>query len=700
MAASKEMKDLEEYLTTAVSPQTATQRLRHGYESTRFVRVGSTARPASRVPLDLRPPPLDTSRFSRLSMRAVLNEGPPSPPFPPNFAPQNNDDNDTGKNQSESAKKQEAKSKKPFVKRVFSRKPEGREESPDVAKAELTRKGYSKSMSDDEYPLVSPQNQSKGDWDFICRGISDPSDAGLTTPEPLSSPERAQHIKVGKRGRKVSKGQKTPVSSPQSPSPFFRTRQARKPTLITPGQPTNTGPPLTDHSIQESNPFDLSFKKQWIPPPSTGVSPDFFTPRYSSSHPTPRNVSLAAGKAAKILGPEAPYTPPFGHERIERAEQKQRAERITREHLSLKNLPCISKEDISRLPKMLEPNLPEMNSSPYTSPYSAPPTVTTFGSSDESKYKRMFSPRGPPKPKRDRSGTVPPFDVTYPHNDSSQSRTHVDTHHHEEAGVRFPGDNTINTSVTQDSHANPFNVENPDSIGLAISKSISNINLRTEREDSYESAKSPAMYTPPTPHSGARTPKTPRDFDDFYSRPGPLATSPTGYGSDDLAASPAEMRHGIPAMPRRMPPPPPAMSPAETSVEPGPVFSSAARNIMRYFSSHWTEQGMRDLCAWIGDETRLDAVDFVRRCTSTTIRAHNGLGAPHPHHSREFTSRNLWCAQHQGRCALCDVPCCVYKEALQALAEAPTEQCRGLARQASKLIVRASGFEEEEETFL
>ncbi|KAL8955074.1 MAG: hypothetical protein Q9183_006804 [Haloplaca sp. 2 TL-2023] len=157
-------------------------------------------------------------------------------------------------------------------------------------------------------------------------------------------------------------------------------------------------------------------------------------------------------------------------------------------------------------------------------------------------------------------------------------------------------------------------------------------------------------------------------------------------------------------MPRRMPPPPPPMLSAESSTEaaapaPEPVFSPAARNIMRYFSEHWDEQGMRDLCSWIDDESRVDAADFVRRCTETDVRAYNG-GDEHPNHGREFDSRNLWCAQHQGRCALCDAVCCVYKEAMQAYHEAPTEQCRVLAKQAGALIQRASDFEEEESTFL
>ena len=77
---------------------------------------------------------------------------------------------------------------------------------------------------------------------------------------------------------------------------------------------------------------------------------------------------------------------------------------------------------------------------------------------------------------------------------------------------------------------------------------------------------------------------------------------------------------------------------------------------------------------------------------------YNG-GDEHPNHGRELYARNLWCAQYQGRCALCDANCCIYKEAQQAYHKAPTEQCSGLAKHAGALIQRASSFEEES-TFL
>ncbi|KAL8968154.1 MAG: hypothetical protein Q9183_002594 [Haloplaca sp. 2 TL-2023] len=341
MASSKEMEDLEEYLTTAVSPQSATQRLRQGYETTRFVQVRTRAGRSSHVPFDLRPAPLETSG---VSLQAVLDEGPPAPPLPPNFAAAKKDDeqDENAKNASESTKKQEGKPKKPFMKRVFSRKPEARENSLGAANAGFARKGYSTSLSDDETPLATPRN-TDDDWDFKCIGESNPFDGGRISPAILSSPDEIQHSKVRQTSRNVSGGQQTPLSSPQSP--FFRNRQARKPTPVTPGEPMNTGYSSTNHPSREKNPFDTSFKKQWVYP-SGPVSPDFYTPRFSSSSPSPRNVSLATGKAAQLLGPEAPYRAPFGHERV------------TREHLSLRNLPSISREDLSRLPKMLEPNRP------------------------------------------------------------------------------------------------------------------------------------------------------------------------------------------------------------------------------------------------------------------------------------------------------------------------------------------------------
>ena len=544
------------------------------------------------MPFDLRPAPLETSG---VSLQAVLDEGPPAPPFPPNFAAAKKDgeQDDIGKTGSESAKKQEAKSKKPFMKRVFSRKPEAREDSPDAANAEFARKGYSTSLSDDENPLATPQNTD--DWDFKCIGESNPFGGGRATPAPLPSPDEIQYSKVRQGSRNVSEGRQTPLSSPQSP--FFRNHQARKPTPMTPGQPMNTRYPSTDHSSQENNPFDTSFRNPWVYP-SGPISPDFYTPRFSSSSPSPLNVSLSTGKAAQLLGPEAPYTPPFGHERV------------TKEHLSLKNLPGISKEDLSRLPKMLEPNKPESS----LTPYSAPPTTTTFGSSDSPKSFRTFGHPAPPKPKRDRYGKLSRFDVSYPHNDTLQSRSYVNVHGHGAAATRFASNNTINASVTPGNRANSSDMEN--SVGNAA-PSKPGVIVRAKREDSYESAKSTVIYTPPTPRSGARTPKTPREFDDFYSRPGPNATFSTAYRHNDFETSPTTMRFNTsdPAMPRRMPPPPPPILPVETStgtaaLTPEPVFSPAARNILRYFSEHWNEQGMRDLCSWIDDESRLDAVSF------------------------------------------------------------------------------------------
>ncbi|KAL8968153.1 MAG: hypothetical protein Q9183_002593, partial [Haloplaca sp. 2 TL-2023] len=80
---------------------------------------------------------------------------------------------------------------------------------------------------------------------------------------------------------------------------------------------------------------------------------------------------------------------------------------------------------------------------------------------------------------------------------------------------------------------------------------------------------SPVIYTPPTPHSGARTPKTPRELDEFYARPGPNATSPTAHRGKHIDTSPTTGRFyaSDPAMPRRMPPPPPPMLSAESSTE-------------------------------------------------------------------------------------------------------------------------------------
>ncbi|KAL8955660.1 MAG: hypothetical protein Q9183_006568 [Haloplaca sp. 2 TL-2023] len=54
-------------------------------------------------------------------------------------------------------------------------------------------------------------------------------------------------------------------------------------------------------------------------------------------------------------------------------------------------------------------------------------------------------------------------------------------------------------------------------------------------EDSYEYAR--ALFShlyAATPRGGARTPKTPRELDDYYARPGPNATSPTDHRGKDI----------------------------------------------------------------------------------------------------------------------------------------------------------------------
>lgn len=509
-----EFQELEDYLDESASPGkidypscihkvtdkpskvSRGQRLRQGYDTTRFVRGGIRGGQSGRFRDDLRPAPLQTSGMSWVDM---LQTEPPA-----GF----NSDFGANEPDSEASKQQQVKNKKSFAsfKRVFSRKQETTEALPNAIELEKVRKGHSNSLGGGHIPLLTPQDL-------------------YTTSNSADHEALEESLK-------------------EQTSPTFR---MNKPPM-TPPRLMNTASSLANLPLEKDLKGNSNFssgRKVSTTTPLKSPLP-IFSSQNPSPVPSPRKVSFPA--AIEAISPTGSVTP-----RSPSAVTRPALEhKVTEEHLSLTSFPPVPKEDLARLPKELEPTVPDTSSIPFNARRPSLPQLSMAAVAEEPQTPGPFLLPELPEPRRDRNGKLKRFENNEPFIKTLEFRTFAQTYGYEAAIARFADDATVNAAIMQAKRSEVTD----DSVGLGISahtfmQSTTGVNVRAERGDSCESNATP-FYTPTTSRSGNQTPKTPIEVAEYYMnlpRSGaqqgkdaksPYGAHPEGYG--DLAASPTLTR--------------------------------------------------------------------------------------------------------------------------------------------------------------
>ena len=93
-------------------------------------------------------------------------------------------------------------------------------------------------------------------------------------------------------------------------------------------------------------------------------------------------------------------------------------------------------------------------------------------------------------------------------------------------------------------------------------------------------------------------------------------------------------------------------------------------------------------------------VGKTRKETGTEA-AFRGLGdIKHPRHSRAFTSKNLWCTDHEGKCAVCGCGCCALLEHLEHYNNPVDEEEEVEAKQFAKIVASSTITPSDKPTFI
>ncbi|KAL8702270.1 MAG: hypothetical protein Q9201_004494 [Fulgogasparrea decipioides] len=697
--------ELEDYLDETTGPVDPAEKLKRGYEKTRFVRGGMQGGHSFRARDDLRPAPLQTTGMSFLD---IMNEDPPANSTP---VPESN----ATENKSSTLKKQGLKTKKSLVnfRRIFSRKQNSTEEVPDANELKEGAK---------EQPTLSGSGQTHP-----------------LTPRGTSSSLSSADSRVFNEGPDEQK------------SPIIDFREARMTPPQVPDTSSSSVTPFLQTQLKEKMSFSSGGQMSVMTPLE---SPQAISSRYASPMPSPRKISLPTTPIVQTLPDKVVHQSPSA------ATRPSIPHRITGAHLSLESFPPVPKEDIAQLPKDLEPNVPAGVVSPFEIRRPSLPTLATASIADAAKSSGGFSRHPLPNLKIGRNGKVKKYDRNDPMMQAIDFRACEEIYGLEEAIARnVPASAFHRAPMKVEAAAKPSN----DSIGLGIfaDKSVQSAtgsNVRAERGNSNETVGSP-IYTPTTPRSGYLTPQSPNDYAEFYKNA--LRTSGKGKGESspygmknqsygDLTISPtlARINEGdtsaitspfddpsyirssdqssalsyptsaLPSPSRKLfvdthsaqgqsmesditikARSPPAKQQITTPIT---EQKSSLEKIQTCFRNCTPDEIRYARLGIHTEEDRLDVMNKLRKLTRTEVvktqPASNRM--EHPNHNRDFKSRNLWCVQHQGYCGSCKLACCVYEETIEAGKQAKDHYTKQLVSEVGKVILAASCFNEEPSTFL
>ncbi|KAL8799792.1 MAG: hypothetical protein Q9182_005624 [Xanthomendoza sp. 2 TL-2023] len=410
--------------------------------------------------------------------------------------------------------------------------------------------------------------------------------------------------------------------------------------------------------------------------------------------------------------------------------------RVLKEHLSLRNYPSVSKEDIALLPKMLEPTMvsPGYNSSQLLYgqsdwPYSA---SNIPNDEDEDKGKVLGKSELSHQARNSFETSMQqiqglPKSRCQPIKNSGDSapNTAEDSVERILQELKCKKNGEVKKNVDGDPMIKVFN-------DITIEKSSVAGEKRQRRANSDESSGS-AHYTPLTPTSGYMTPSTPIDLlDDYYGNfPKVLSEddrSPEmNFGDfelcstlsyihkDGTAATPSSI-DGLHSNGQAITTPAPPVVPEcskyglvhdragkiANDTEPLANASSSMGKIQRYFQGCTADTVYGSRLSMSTHESRLQVLSHLRKTTGTkAIYRNPGPGhTKHPNHGRQYHSKNLQCTDHLGHCGVCKAACCVYLEAIEASNEAKTSSGREFAFEIVRTVSQACVVPADVSTFL
>lgn len=498
----------------------------------------------------------------------------------------------------------------------------------------------------------------------------------------LFSPK--QKNEAFQEGLQSTRRKYTPIVTRQDAS--FNTAGSPNPQLSVQDSPALNSPPR-DYNVfttprQSSSPFSATnispFKHEVTAQTSFGShkKTGATTPTHSSHQPSSSFTTSPNSSPGKIYGqPPACMARPV----IPR--------KVTHEHLRLTKFPPVSKEDIAKLPKEIEPTLPSPELSPFAqlspivSRYHSPSTsfhnVSGLSLNHPVGYRDTFKddeeffdfPATPVKhlqPGRRDYSTA--SIAKMPETPEQLSRYPLPKLNRKRKGRE---DRVAN-------NAPPAAIAK-ETTGLGIS-TREYPHSSTDNEIAYpQGSLPPASYETPTPTS----PVTPKSWymtaPSSPERKGPVTKSevvspPMPRIRDDYVAA-AKPPYEDPRHP-----PSPSRDPYVAEAEP------ATANILRYFAD-CTPKTIRQARLGITDEReRLKVQAKVRGLTGTELVMRHPGEPAHPNHERGFHAKNLWCRRHTSPCSACNSACCVMAEALKAYDEASNPGAEAVVREACEVI--------------
>ena len=299
---------------------------------------------------------------------------------------------------------------------------------------------------------------------------------------------------------------------------------------------------------------------------------------------------------------------------------------------------------------------------------------------------------------------------------------------------RFAGSGIINPATWENQRAIAKEEEEPIGLGISSHTSTQSFGAKETRrgrgysDESYGSK----IYTPVTPRSGNMTPQTPKEtpafYEDLYKTVSEEDWCPQKIHGDfglssslphihedhpSAAQSPFSEPH-IDVQPTIIPYaleapgcPPGGRSrkhcrPKLHDMERSADVTSSTEKIQGYFRGCTPDTLWDTRLSMFTKDKRLQVLSEVREITGTRSTYRNPAPgqAKHPNHARQFNDRNLQCIDHEGKCGVCEVACCVYYEAIEASKDAVTAYGKEFAHEVGRCISEACLYADDLTTFL
>lgn len=297
--------------------------------------------------------------------------------------------------------------------------------------------------------------------------------------------------------------------------------------------------------------------------------------------------------------------------------------KVTGEHLSLTSFPPVSKEDIAKLPKEIEPTLPSPDMSPFASRHHSRQTSLRHLSSN--------SPSAEAFP-----GLSPQMRTSNPDTNNEDGRA-------------------FNLSAPPSAHQRPACYTYPIHTGESARKSAETkiaanfTALARIQEDNVtmigSSFENPRPAPRPTSSSQAAAHRIPK----------PVVTQSMAKLKSYFAICTLESIHAA-----RI-----AISSEEERLE---RVCEPGKTCFTRFADHSIQLAL------------------IRHLTGTADGDVPNRRPRNPNHGRQYYARNLWCTHHTQSCSLCDAACCVMMEVVEVESETTDIYCKNLAKEAGDII--------------